>query len=320
MIELIESRIVWMENRLNLESIANFIVNHKSGNQTARHPLHSHSVHCTSVWGDCRRLRPLPLSSPASKHGETSRKNLLVLFSYLRRSTRSVLLSQWYSANLKNGRRENMTSTKTINRSGDATERLTCRFLPGGWWSCRSFSTWSNQFQISSFLHLTTLFGDVGKDVISSGMSLLTNRKTNKCLFISVWCEWKKSQHSVTFQTIQTPWPIRDLTFLCFMQLLCLLLPLLHNHLLVVCVWVFFNLFFYVWEQLLCFSCGLLNFCCAAALTAFSYICMSTSIFCFFPPCSWAELWVWPLFVDPPFTFPPLRLLPPSLPKKPLWH
>lgn len=181
----------WIKNRLNRESIANFIVNHKSRNQTA---LDSHSVHCTSVWGDCGRLRPLPLSSPASKHGETSRKNLFVLFSYLRRSTRSVLLSQRYSANLKNGRCENMTSTKTINRSGDATERLTCCFLPGGWWSCRSFSTWSNQFQISSFLHLTTLFRDVGKDVISSGMSLLTNRKTNKCLFISDWCEWKKSQ------------------------------------------------------------------------------------------------------------------------------
>lgn len=244
---------------------------------------------------------------------------IFVSFFYLRSSTCSVLLSQRYSGNLKNGRHENMTSTKTINRSGDATERLTCCFLPGGWRSCRSFSTWSNQFQISSFLHLPTLFRDVGKDVIASGMSLLTNRKTNQCLFISDWCEWKKSQHSVTLQTIQTPRPIRDLTFLCFMQLLCLLLRLLHNHLLVVYSF-FFNLFFYVWEQLLCFYCGLLNFCCAAALTAFSYICMSTRNFCFFSPCSWAELWVWPLFVDPPYTFPPLRLLPPSLPKKPLWH
>lgn len=159
---------------------------------------------------------------------------IFVSFFYLKSSTCSVLLSQRYSGNLKNGRHENMTSTKTINRSGDATERMTCCFLPGGWQSCRSFSTWSNQFQISSFLHLPTLFRDVGKDVIASGMSLLTNRKTNKCLFISDWCEWKKSQHSVTLQTIQTPRPKRDLTFLCFMQLLCLLLWLLHNHLLVV--------------------------------------------------------------------------------------
>lgn len=106
-------------------------------------------------------------------------------------------------------------------------------------------------------------------------------------------------------------WPSCALCSCC----VCLLLPLLHNHLPV--VYSFFLTCF--------FMCG--SSCCVSPAACWTSAVLQLSrhfltfawapvFFVFFPPCSWAELWVWPLFVDPPFTFPPLRLLPPIAPQK----